>query len=392
MRILFICSSLEPGKDGVGDYTRKLACALNKKNIVAKIIAINDRRLETNIWEGFQNDEEGETEVLRLSASVNWDIRLQKAKAFIESFKPEWVSLQYVPFGFHLKGLPFNLGKNLKQLDGRSSWHIMFHELSVNREESLKFRIWSFLQVNIIKSLLGELKPGLISTNTELYKYRLKEIGFKATVLPLFSNINNIVVENKEAFNSIIPAFIARHPEDYIIGTLFGSFDFKRWDMRSLLDKFTYSFSKKRMVIVSLGRMPAGQTCWEQLKKDYPQVLFLTLGEQSTTFISYWLSHYTDFGILTTLPELAGKSGSFMAFKEHGVPVVCKKRTSSLAAFNLPLEEGLIEVNTQAIFQLPAKQKPVSLLNKVAEQFMNELKIGQRSTPVPLNAGVNGQL
>ena len=366
----------------MGDYTRKLACAINSNGYKAKIIAINDRRLAEEEYIGTQTDEGTEIAVLRLSSKISWDVRVQKAKAFVEAFDPGWISLQYVPFGFHIKGLPFALATRLQQIAQSKPWHIMFHELSVNRFESFKFKIWSLAQVKIIRALITTLKPSVIHTNTELYKYRLKEAGFDAAVLPLFSNISNAAVKNEEVFDSIIPAFITKHPGDYIIGTLFGSFDFRRWDMRSLLQQFNYSFSKKRVLIVSLGRMSAGYDCWEQLKPEYPQVLFLTLGEQSPEFISYWLSHYTDFGILTTLPELAGKSGSFMAFKEHGVPVVCRERTASLAALNLPVEEGLIEVNAGKRFVIPSKEKPVKQLDIVVDKFLNSLKLSVKRSPV----------
>ena len=109
VRILFICSSLELGNDGVGDYTRKLACALIGRGHSAAIIAINDRRLNGDIWQGKQNDENTEVQVLRLSHSQPWGFRLNKAKEFIKALNVDWISLQYVPFGFHLKGLPFNL-------------------------------------------------------------------------------------------------------------------------------------------------------------------------------------------------------------------------------------------------------------------------------------------
>ena len=375
MNILFICSSLEPGKDGVGDYTRKLSCALNKEGHITKIIALNDRRLGTGIRKDWQYDVEGKTEVLRLAESLPWQLRLRKAKELTTGFNPQWISLQYVPFGYHIKGLPFDFGSKLAQLATGNRWHIMFHELSVNKDESLKFRIWSWLQVSIIKSLIKKLQPAVIHTNTELYKYRLKEMGSNATVLPLFSNISNIEITNEDLYNSVIPPFIRMYQNDFLIGTLFGSFDCKRWDMRSLLNKFKpYSFNKKRAVLISIGKMSSGAECWEQLKYEYPQVIFLSLGEQSPEFISHWLSEYTDFGILTTLPELAGKSGSFMAFKEHGIPVVCKEETASLKSFNLPVEKGLIEVNSAKEFKLPLKQKPVAQLQLVTNMFIAALE------------------
>lgn len=372
---------MEPGKDGVGDYTRKLACALNKNGHAAAIISINDRRLgEGNLWEGVQTDEGVETKVLRLSSLITWNERMHEARNWIDNFNPEWLSLQYVPFGFHLKGLPFKLQNKLKQLTDNHHWHIMFHELSVNRFESLKFRLWSYLQIRIIRSLLHSIKPEVIHTNTVLYQKRLSEMGFNATVLPLFSNISREADFEEKSFEKIIPGFIFKHRDDYIIGTLFGSFDFKRWDMRSLLDKFNYSFSKKRVVIVSIGRMSAGSECWEQLKYEYPQIVFLSLGEQPASFISYWLSRFTNFGILTTLPELSGKSGSYMAFKEHGVPVVCREKTAALASLNLPADEALIEVNENSEFILPEKQKPVLQLEKVAEEFIHSLQKAEQQT------------
>jgi hypothetical protein len=253
----------------------------------------------------------------------------------------------------------------------------MFHELSVNRDESLKFRVWSFLQVRIIQSLVAGLHPGVIHTNTLLYQYRLAEMGITATVLPLFSNIAKTAAWQKDdALEAEVPAFLAAHRQEYVIGTLFGSFDYKRWDMRSLLGKFTRGVDKKRVVIVSLGRMALGAHCWQQLKLAYPQVTFLTLGNRSPGFISYWLSHYTDFGILTTLPELAAKSGSFMAFKEHGIPVVCREKSPSLNSYHLPAEKHLLEITAHTPFCLPPKYQPVAQLPSVCNQLINALRAG----------------
>jgi hypothetical protein len=372
--ILFVCSSLEPGNDGVGDYTRKLACALISRGHRSAIIAINDRLLKDDAWEGKQCDNNTEVDVLRLSSELPWKYRMDTAKKFTGAFNASWISLQYVPFGFHLKGLPFNLGKKLKQTGVHQRWHIMFHELSVNKDESIKFRIWAILQERIIRSLIKKLKPALISANTEIYRSRLEKMGYPANRLPLFSNISHANAIGKTKFDAIIPAYISEHRAGYIIGTLFGSFDFKRWDIRSLLNKFSYGYSEKRVVIVSVGKMSSGKEYWEKLKYDYPQVLFLGLGIQPPGFISWWLSHYTDFGILTTLPELAGKSGSFMAFKEHGIPVVCKEQTGALEEYHIPLDKGLTVINAKRHFNIPPRYQPVSSLDNVVQKFIKDLE------------------
>jgi len=374
-KILFICSSLEPGKDGVGDYTRKLAAALIQRGYPAAIIAVNDRHMSPgDIWETQQEDENIAVPVLRMSSSLSWNGRLRSANKFADAFAADWISLQYVPFGYHLKGLPFGLGKRSNRIGKDKQWHIMFHELSVNRDESLKFRLWAFLQVRIIRSLLKTLSPALVTTNTGIYKARLEEMGYAVKILPLFSNIRYAAETNSDQFSCIIPEFIRTNRDGFIIGTLFGSFDPKSWNLHSLLDKFPKVYKDKRAVITSIGRMPSGNEYWKMLQQEYPHILFLSLGIREPGFISYWLSGFTDFGILSTLPELAGKSSSFMAFKAHGVPVVCKEGSAELQnMYNVFPDRELTTIHPDQDFVLPQKQGPVPDLDEVADQFIEEL-------------------
>jgi hypothetical protein len=83
--------------------------------------------------------------------------------------------------------------------------------------------------------------------------------------------------------------------------------------------------------------------------------------------------HYTTFGILTTMPELSGKSGSYMAFKEHGVPVVCREKTASLQSLYLPVEKDLVQVDAATAFQLPGRRQPVVQLETVLAAFVESL-------------------
>ncbi len=361
IKILFICSCLEPGEDGVGDYTRKLAGALINHGHEAVIAAINDRRMQDEvIWKGQQYDDNTCVEVLRLPSSLPWRLRLDEARKFTDEFNPEWISFQYVPFGFQIKGLPVNIGKKLKSISTHQRWHIMFHELSVNKDESFKFKAWAFLQVNIIKSLLRTLKPALVTTNTEIYRIRLQQMHCPATLLPLFSNITPLAgLRKPHPFNSGLGLGIrvfTGNRSDYIVSVLlFGDFSVKTWDLCSLLDKFSATYRNKRILISSIGRMASGAEYWKALGSKYPHIIFLTLGIQDADFISYWLSRYTDFGILATLPELAAKSGTFMAFKEHGIPVVCRQKSPALEPYRIELDKALNIIEDQKEFVMPAK-------------------------------------
>ncbi|HVZ97554.1 MAG TPA: glycosyltransferase family 4 protein [Chitinophagaceae bacterium] len=372
--ILFICSSLEPEQDGVGDYTRKLAQALISKGNKVKIIALNDRRLNDSSWLGVQKDNDIEIEVLRLPESLTWNLRLHLANKFINEFDPDWISLQFVPFGYQIKGLPFNLDKKLMQLSKKARWHVMFHELSVNKNESFKFRLWALLQIRIIKSLLKGLKPDLVTTNTRVYQYTLEQLGYPSVILPLFSNIQRKSFDNADMFQNRIPNYLVIERSSYIVGTLFGTFSFKSWNLRSLLNKLSEQYANKKIVIAAIGKMAAGIVYWQNLKNEYPSIIFLEWGMQDAGFISYWLTHYTDFGILTTLPELSGKSGSFMAFKEHGIPVLCKEPDGQLSAYDIILDDSLTVIAEEdESLPIPKKSAPVSLLDQTAEAFLQLL-------------------
>ena len=48
MKLVFICGSLEPGKDGVGDYVYILARELIDLGHTCLLIALNDQFLETS--------------------------------------------------------------------------------------------------------------------------------------------------------------------------------------------------------------------------------------------------------------------------------------------------------------------------------------------------------
>ena len=165
MKILFLCGSLEPGKDGVGDYTRRLAGELIRQGHEAAIV--------------------------RIPSMFSAKKRFSLASGFINSFDPEWLSLQFVPYSFNVKGLPFGLAGKLKKIGKGRKWHIMFHELWLQRYTgvSLKIKILSYIQEFIVCRMLVKLNPKLIHTHLPFYQTLIKKRGYDTLALPLFSNI-----------------------------------------------------------------------------------------------------------------------------------------------------------------------------------------------------------
>jgi hypothetical protein len=123
----------------------------------------------------------------RLSAGIEIKKRFAIAKEWVDKIDPQWLSLQFVPFGYHPKGLKLGLSKLLLTLSNGRSWHMMFHELWVGmaNEESKKLHLWGQAQRALIKSLVKSLKPAVIHTQTRLYQTLLAKMSFKAGYLPL---------------------------------------------------------------------------------------------------------------------------------------------------------------------------------------------------------------
>ena len=99
MKIIFICGSLEPARDGVGDYTRKLAAEIIRQGHKATIVSLAEEN-NFDLFKGVQHCEDIEIPVLR-SAVIFHKNYVQEVKAWIDEFNPGWISLQFVPFSFH---------------------------------------------------------------------------------------------------------------------------------------------------------------------------------------------------------------------------------------------------------------------------------------------------
>jgi glycosyltransferase involved in cell wall biosynthesis len=193
VKIIFFCGSLAYGIDGVGDYTRRLAGELIRQGHFVKLLAFNDKSVDSPLRE-CQESEKTPLSVYRLPSSLSEKKRIALAFAFITEFNPQWISLQYVHYSFQDKGLPFLLAFRLRALGTGKKWHIMFHELWVGNE-TLKNSVISIFQKILIKNLLFCLTPVVVHTHLPVYFKQLKWLGQTAKELPLFSNIPVVKTE-----------------------------------------------------------------------------------------------------------------------------------------------------------------------------------------------------
>jgi hypothetical protein len=212
MKITFLCGCLEFGRDGVGDYVRRLSGELSKQGHHVSAVALNDYYVFEAVLEK-QEFESRSIRVLRLPSIWKASQRFAHAKQWVDEFNPDWVSLQFVPFAFQTKGLPFFLSNQIFSFGVGRRWHIMFHELWVgmNLESSRKAQLWGRCQEYVIKSLIKKIKPKVIHTQSSLYQLQLKRLGFDSQILPLFTNIPYTGKLNSKAIKNADTAFSQNH-------------------------------------------------------------------------------------------------------------------------------------------------------------------------------------
>ncbi|MEI6946691.1 hypothetical protein V9K67_05770 [Paraflavisolibacter sp. H34] len=319
MKIVFLCGSLEPGRDGVGDYTRRLAGALIRQGYEALIVSLNDPFVQTDIQEA-QGVDETDVSVLRLPSLWPLNTRLHHSNKWIKTSDPSWLSLQFVPFSFHSRGLPFEMIRFFAEVGKGRRWHVMFHELWVgmDRQSSLKMILWGNLQKQIIKSLMARLVPEVIHTQTLLYQAQLSHVNARAGYLPLFSNIPH-VNKPERGRGEAGPVLKKGSRVSFVV---FGAI---RPNVPiSWFAKEAALYSKKTGLTVDLiviGRSGPELQHWEKVWTS-EGLEIKVLGEQSPCSISEVLKKAT-VGISTTPITLVGKSGAVAAMLEHGLPVIC---------------------------------------------------------------------
>lgn len=326
MKIIFICGSLEPGRDGVGDYSFRLAGELINQGQQISLIALNDPYVTQTIEEK-QACGKSQVKVLRLPSFLTQKDKFDKGKKFIESINPDWVSLQFVPYSFHRKGLPFRIGNNLKRIGGRYKWHIMFHEgwIIPDKSTSLVKRFVSIIQKRILTNLVNQINPVVTHTSSQSYQQILNNGGITTKILPLFSNIpisKKSVVKIQSEFSELGIDNNAR--SEWTVLGIFGSIR-KNVDLLPLLDEqFRKSKQQgRRLAFFSIGRSGShDQKVFSDIKKTFGKdIIFHAFGERNAEDISAFLQ-LLDFGVAAVPSSLVGKSGAYAAMRFHKLEVL----------------------------------------------------------------------
>lgn len=362
LRIAFITSCLEPGRDGVGDYTRRLAGECVRQGHYCAILAANDLHVHEPVLESHEI-EGASVPVLRLSRRMDLRHRAVTARQWFVELKPDWLSLQYVCYGYHAKGLPWRWNPIFAELGSVcANRHLMFHELWIGEKERppLGHRLIGIAQRRIVCAMHRSFRPTVVTTSIHLYQRRLARRGIFAKVLPLFGNIpiaprdDDLVRELLRAAGSHI---VKRPRSAFLNGIFFGAVhpEFQGEALISWLIKLQ-SHAAKPLLLNMIGHTGrASERLAKQIISSIPKDIEVVIhGRHSEQTISQALQ-FADFGINTGSPEGIGKSGSFAAMQEHGLPVVLA---------NGELDSAVLKDCATPILQFSAYNSATELTNR----------------------------
>lgn len=283
MRVALLTGGLEPGRDGVGDYSRSLAVEATRQGAACRLLALADRHT-ANVIAG--RDESG-IEMLRLPFTMPWTQRVRAARQFLAASAGDWVSLQFVPYSFHRWGVASKLVRVLPELVGQAQLHVMFHEVWIDGGSSLRTKLLSFAQRRAVRSLAG-YPPALMHTSNGTYQHALAQHGISAGTLPLFGSVP-VAAANAASWLASPLAGVGcdawsndERRKDWWLFAFFGTIH-PVWPPQPLLDELNAAAAAagKRVALIAVGRLGAGESIWTRMQEQFgARVPMLRLGEQ----------------------------------------------------------------------------------------------------------------
>jgi hypothetical protein len=358
MKIVFVADSNQPGKSGVGDYALLLCARLAALNVDAVVECLG---------------------VPKSSTRASLVERVRQAQ-------PDWVSFQFVPYAYAHRGLVGRRTLPWEALRGRLGTHLMFHEIWIGAHQgaSLRDRAMGALQRRGIQNLMRQLRPDKVHCSNRLYSAMLLRAGIPNRLLPLFGNIP-ITTATLDPYEQVVAGLVPGRPRSgWVVAALFGSI-YKSDHLLPALRWLQECSMRQghRLLVVSLGHSPSAETTFAGLGPQLPaegRPTFLVKGRMDSSALSSWL-RYADCALATTPFNIIEKSGSAVAFAEHGVPVIVMDAGADVRGVPLPRLDLAPEFwlfgdkRLEASNGLPPRRKPQPRLVRVAKQFLEELDV-----------------
>jgi len=375
MKITFICASLQSGRDGVGDYVRRLACEIIKQGHQAEAVALNDTYV-TLIKKEVQQLNNVHLPVLRLSASLTPVDKYRHLHNRLEAFNPDMVSLQYVGFGFNKYGLPVDILLKLHKTLDKRRLHLMLHELwcGMAATAGQKEKILGETQKLFLKILIKKLKPEAIFTSIQPYRRFLQNIGIKATVVPIFGNIPADENGNEDDWMHLVDETgispLIKDPKSWLLLGFFGT-TYSCVGLNELLEMAVLAAKSRglKLGVLFIGNNRDQATL--NLIKSIPDATFWQTGALSTGMINRCMQ-FINIGIVTSPVDGINKSGSALAWMERGIPVLIAQADKHYDEHTMA-KQGIYQATSPDVILRACKIKeqlvPANNLKKAAAAY-----------------------
>ena len=375
MKITFICASLQSGRDGVGDYVRRLACEIIKQGHQAEAVALNDTYV-TLIKKEVQQLNNVHLPVLRLSASLTPVDKYRHLHNRLEAFNPDMVSLQYVGFGFNKYGLPVDILLKLHKTLDKRRLHLMLHELwcGMAATAGQKEKILGETQKLFLKILIKKLKPEAIFTSIQPYRRFLQNIGIKATVVPIFGNIPADENGNEDDWMHLVDETgispLIKDPKSWLLLGFFPT-TYSCVGLNELLEMAVLAAKSRglKLGVLFIGNNRDQATL--NLIKSIPDATFWQTGALSTGMINRCMQ-FINIGIVTSPVDGINKSGSALAWMERGIPVLIAQADKHYDEHTMA-KQGIYQATSPDVILRACKIKeqlvPANNLKKAAAAY-----------------------
>lgn len=358
MTILFITNNLPPVVDGVGDYTYNIARQFAMHRHKVYIACRENAEVNTHV--------EGMTIVPCVKA-WNWScykpiVRLIREKGI------EVVSLQYVPHGFHPKGLPFPLIKLVHEVKRcKVKLFTFFHEVGVEAEKgNVKRTLLSLLMLYISKKIVENSDS--VATSIEYYRSMIlklvpEEKG-NVSLIPIASNIPASSLTEAEIGR--LRKKIAPHGESIV--SFFGMRDVES-SLAAISELKRDGYNLKALIIgKTSSKLP------QLLPEDTVKTGILPIDE---------IDAYFKISDIFILPEnqkygCSFKSGSLIAALRNKLPVITSKgkltslllRDGKEILFTDFTSAGKVKEAIASMLDSPARREEIGLSGyRVVENF-----------------------
>lgn len=329
MRILFICPTVEPGRSGVGDYTVGLAASAASAGAETHVLAFAESSIESpsSGVVNFGAESAATTRVPR--SCLSKQLRHAITTALTE-IRPDWISLQWVPYAFHPKGLAAWGPFPWDTLTGGAKMHWMIHETWIGGFAGApwKMRLTGSLQRWMMRRLFFRVQVRLAHTSNTTYVRQLNHAGMAAVQLPLFGALPTVTPETawcgwEKLLGAEQGGPIITDRGKVRIFCFFGTIH-QGFPSGEVFRTIRESVARedRRAVILSLGHAGDGGSQFDEWARRWEDgMIFRRLGSLGDAATASVLAH-SDFGLSTTPLNVIGKSSAAATMSELGLPVL----------------------------------------------------------------------